>query len=125
MDALLALAPAIQVNISAVAGYLMLAALSVGIVTMIGVLLSIKKQTGELWEAHLGARAIGVDGLPRWYVREAAFTEALDKVDDTIAANTAAVVAFTSVQRDLISELRLDRVERKAIAKASPNHGGE
>lgn len=120
MDAILAqTTSAIQVNISAVVGYLMLAGVFLGLVTVVGVLPSIKRQTSELWEAHLGPRALGADGLPRWYVREQAFTDALDRHDETMREITQAINAFTDVQRELIQELRLDRVERKAREKAN------
>ena len=114
MDAILATAPAIQVNINAVAGYLMLAGLTFGLITMVGVLFSIKRQTAELHSAHLGTQAIDPStGLPRWYYSHA-FTEALEGVSNTLKIFAEAVASFTTVQRELIQELRLDRVERKA-----------
>lgn len=112
MDAILATIPAIQVNVSAVAGYLILAALSAALFTVVGILLSNKRKLSELWEVHLGIRAIGTDGIPRWYIREEEITKALDRVDTTIAA-------FANVQGELIQELRLDRVERKTRLNAA------
>lgn len=126
MDALLAQGPdpAIQVNISAVVGYLMLAGVFLALITLVGILLSIKRQTGELWEAHLGPRALGADGIPRWYTREQVFIDALDRVDKTMDRITTAITSFTDVQRELIVEFRLDRVERKTRAKAAHNPPG-
>lgn len=126
MEAILAqTAPAVQVNINAVAGYLMLAGLMAGLVTMVGVLLSIKKQTSELWACHLGPAAMEpATGLPRWYYSHS-FTEALERFDEHIEAITVAIDSFTAVQRELIQELKLERVERRARSeakKASERH---
>jgi hypothetical protein len=109
---------ALDVNIEQLVGLVIGGLILASITAGIGILLVIKKQTADLYDAHLGPRAIDSEGLPRWYVREAHFTEALERICECIASVQRTLASLEAVNRGLLEELRIDKAKRAATEKA-------
>lgn len=72
-----------EVTLVGVLASIAISAMLMGVGWIISTVTTIKRQTDELHEAHLGPNARDADGAPKWYVRSS-LTDAMHELSSTI-----------------------------------------
>ncbi len=114
MPWILAVQP-VTVDVPAFLALILTGLLMLGVSTGLLMLIKMAGQMKQLWDVHLGPRAIDDEGIPKWYVREHHFSDALARQGELVVDMKQCVLANTKVMTALLEELRIDRKVRDKV----------